>query len=121
MLVLIEVSASAAGSSTLSTTSSAFSTTLSGTASTGDSTTGSSTFSTTLSGTASTGDSTTFSTTSSTLWPRCSLAGLAGPSPTSPVSKHGSKAFADDPPAAASASKVSIASSLGSGSEIPGA
>ena len=38
--------------------------------------------------------------------------GLAGPSPTSPVSKSGSKAFADNSPAAASASKVSIASSF---------
>ena len=41
-----------------------------------------------------------------TVTPRASssatLASLAGPSPTSPVSKHGSKAFADDPPAAPS-------------------
>ena len=54
----------------------------------------------TLSETASTGDSTTGSSTFST----------AGPSPTSPVSKHGSKAFVDDPPAAASASSLAFSS-----------
>ena len=39
-----------------------------------------------------------------------SVSSLAGPSPTSPVSKHGSKAFVDDPPAAASASSLAFSS-----------
>ena len=53
--------------------------------------------------------SSTLSTTSSTFSTEggggSSTFPTAGPSPTSPVSKHGSKAFVDDPPAAASDEK----------------